>query len=70
MSLQNKNLLDELCEFKNSLEELTEEESLLLDQFINKTHSDLQNILDFFNSENFVNISESVELLLKEVEDG
>lgn len=63
-------LLDELYEFKNSLEELSEEESLLLDKFIDKTHSDLQNILEFFKSENFVNIQESVEILLKEAENG
>lgn len=63
-------LLDELYEFKNSLEYLTEEESLLLDKFIDKTHSDLQNILEFFKSENFVNMQESVEILLKEAENG
>lgn len=63
-------LLDELYKFKNSLEDLTEEESLLLDKFIDKTHSDLQNILDFFKSENFVNMQESVEILLKEAENG
>jgi len=63
-------LLDELYEFKNSLEDLTEEESLLLDKFIDKTHSDLQNILEFFKSENFVNMQESVEILLKEAENG
>lgn len=63
-------LLDELYEFKNSLEDLSEEESLLLDKFIDKTHSDLQNILEFFKSENFVNIQESVEILLKEAENG
>ena len=70
MSLKNKNLLDELHEFKDSLEDLTEEESLLLDKFIDKTHSDLQNILEFFKSENFVNMQESVEILLKEAENG
>jgi hypothetical protein len=63
-------LLDELYKFKNSLEDLTEEESLLLDKFIDKTHSDLQNILEFFKSENFVNMQESVEILLKEAENG
>jgi len=63
-------LLDELYEFKNSLEDLSEEESLLLDKFIDKTHRDLQNILEFFKSENFVNIQESVEILLKEAENG
>lgn len=63
-------LLDELYEFKNSLEDISEEESLLLDKFIDKTHSDLQNILEFFKSENFVNIQESVEILLKEAENG
>ena len=63
-------LLDELYEFKNSLEDLSEEESLLLDKFIDKTQSDLQNILEFFKSENFVNIQESVEILLKEAENG
>ena len=63
-------LLAELYKFKNSLEDLTEEESLLLDKFIDKTHSDLQNILEFFKSENFVNMQESVEILLKEAENG
>ena len=63
-------LLDELYEFKNSLEDLSEEESLLLDKFIDKTQDDLQNILEFFKSENFVNIQESVEILLKEAENG
>ena len=63
-------LLDELYEFKNSLEDLSEEDSLLLDKFIDKTQSDLQNILEFFKSENFVNIQESVEILLKEAENG
>lgn len=67
---ENKNILDELYEFKNSLEDITEEESLLLNKFIDQTSSDLQNIFDFLNSENFVNIQKSVEILIKEAEDG
>ena len=63
-------LLDELYEFKNSLEDLSEEESLLLDKFIDKTHSDLQDFLNFLNSDNFVNIQKSIEILLKEAENG
>ena len=70
MSLKNKDLLDELHEFKDSLEDLTEEESLLLDKFIDKTHSDLQDFLKFLNSDNFVNIQKSIEILLKEAENG
>jgi len=70
MSLKNKDLLDELHEFKDSLEDLTEEESLLLDKFIDKTHSDLQDFLNFLNSDNFVNIQKSIEILLKEAENG
>jgi hypothetical protein len=67
---ENKNILDELYEFKNSLEDITEEESLLLNKFIDQTSSDLQNIFDFLNSENFVNIQKSVEILIKEAENG